>query len=178
MKRTELEHVLHTASRIAEERDVLVIGSQSVLGSIPEDRLPDEAVASIEVDIAFLDDPDEAKADRVDGAIGELSKFHETFGYYAQGVSVTTAVLPPGWRERLIPVENDNTAPGRGLCLEPHDCVVAKLIAGRHKDIAFADALLRSRLVSAAVLSARVDSLVDVQPLVLDRIRRLLAHYP
>jgi hypothetical protein len=27
---------------------------------------------------------------------------HETFGYYAQGVSVTTAVLPAGWRERLV----------------------------------------------------------------------------
>ncbi len=96
-----------------------VIGSQSILGAIPEDKLPLAATASIEVDIAFLDDPDERKADQVDGAIGELSPFHETFGYYAQGVSVSTAVLPDGWRDRLIVVENASTAPGRGYLLEP-----------------------------------------------------------
>jgi len=42
--------------------------------------LPTEATASMEVDVAFFDDLDEAKADAVDGAIGELSDFHETFG--------------------------------------------------------------------------------------------------
>ena len=56
----------------------------------------------MEADIAFFDDPADAKADQVDGAIGELSAFHETFGYYAQGVSVSTAVLPEGWRDRVI----------------------------------------------------------------------------
>lgn len=101
MKRQELERVLRAASQIAQESDILVIGSQSILGAILEDRLPAAATASIEVDVAFFDDPDDAKADRVDGAIGELSPFHETFGYYAQGVSVSTAVLPAGWRQRL-----------------------------------------------------------------------------
>jgi hypothetical protein len=58
------------------------------------------ATASIEADIAFLSDPDEEKADKLDGAIGELSPFHEQFGYYAQGVSVHTAVLPEDWHSR------------------------------------------------------------------------------
>ncbi|WP_205861721.1 type II toxin-antitoxin system RelE family toxin, partial [Planosporangium flavigriseum] len=43
-------------------------GSQSVLGAIPEDRLPPAATASIEVDVAFFDDPGDRKADQVDGA--------------------------------------------------------------------------------------------------------------
>ncbi len=51
-----------------------------MLGVIPEDRLPPAATASIEVDAAFFNDPDDRKADLVDGAIGELSAFHETFG--------------------------------------------------------------------------------------------------
>ena len=38
---------------------------------------------------------------RAHGAIGESSMFHDTFGYYAQGVLETTAVLPTGWRARL-----------------------------------------------------------------------------
>lgn len=81
MTREQLEHVLRAASAIAGERDVLVIGSQSVLGSFAESDLPPEATSSMEADVAFFDDPADVKADQVDGAIGELSMFHETFGY-------------------------------------------------------------------------------------------------
>jgi hypothetical protein len=76
MTREQLEHILRAASQIAAERDVLVIGSQSLLGTFAEDSLPHEATTSIEADVAFFDDPDDAKADLVDGAIGELSGFH------------------------------------------------------------------------------------------------------
>ena len=102
MTREQLEHILRAASTIADDPDVLVIGSQSILGSFAEDDLPFEATSSIEADVAFFDDPADAKADQVDGAIGELSPFHGTFGYYAQGVSVSTAVLPEGWQDRVV----------------------------------------------------------------------------
>jgi hypothetical protein len=92
----------------------------------------------MEVGIAFFGDPADAKADLVDGAIGELSNFHETFGCYAQGVSVSTAILPQGWRDRIVTFTTPSTAPGRGLCLDPHDCVVSKLVAGREKDLLLA----------------------------------------
>lgn len=88
MRREQLEHLLRAASTVVGERDILVIGSQSILGTFPDADLPLEATTSIEADLAFLDDPADEKADQVDGAIGELSKFHETYGYYAQGVSV------------------------------------------------------------------------------------------
>ena len=102
MTREQLEHILRAASTITGEPVVLVIGSQSVLGSFAGADLPAEATSSMEADIAFFDDPADAKADQVDGVIGELSMFHETFGYYAQGVSITTAVLPEGWRDRVV----------------------------------------------------------------------------
>jgi len=35
--------------------------------------------------------------------------FHETFGYYAQGVAEETARLPQGWKDRLAAVQNENT---------------------------------------------------------------------
>jgi hypothetical protein len=164
VKRAELEHILRAASAIADDPEVLVIGSQSILGALPEERLPPEATASVEADIAFFDDPADAKANLVDGSIGELSPFHSSFGYYAQGVSTSTAVLPRGWRDRLVVVETTSTAPGRGLCLDPHDCVVAKLVAGRAKDLAFAGALLREGMVSASVLRERIDLLEDADP--------------
>jgi len=159
MNRAQLEHVLRAAATIVDDPDLLVIGSQAVLGSFADEDLPLEATTSIEADLAFVVDPDGEKADRVDGAIGELSPFHESFGYYAQGVSVTTAVLPSGWQERTVVFAPAGAAPARAHCLEPHDCVVAKLVAGRAKDFAFARALLREHLVDPAVLVDRVRQL-------------------
>lgn len=176
MTRTQLEHVLRAASAIASEPDVLVIGSQSILGSIPEQALPPEATVSVEVDVAFLDDPGAAKADLVDGAIGELSTFHSTFGYYAQGVTVATAILPERWRERLVVVDTAGTAPGRGLCLDRHDCVVAKLVAGRAKDFAFAGALVRAGLVDPALLAERIGQLPSPDPRLVERLHDWLAY--
>lgn len=94
MNREQLAHVLRATARIVDDPRILVVGSQAILGTYDDDRLPEEATRSIEADVAFWHDPDEAKADEVDGSIGEYSAFHEQFGYYGQGVSVTTAVLP------------------------------------------------------------------------------------
>src|SRR5699024_4579579 len=103
MKRQELAHILRAACTIAGHHDVLVIGSQSILGTFDEDELPAPATASMEADITFLSDPDRAKADEVEGAIGEMSSFHQMYGVYAEGVHVETATyLPTGWQHRLI----------------------------------------------------------------------------
>ena len=158
MKRKQLEHVLRAASQIVDSADLLVIGSQSVLATWDERRLPGAAIRSMEADVATLDG-DEAKSDLIDGSIGEGSRFHETYGFYAQGVSLKTAVLPAGWRDRLVVLDNERTRPGRGLCLEPHDCVASKLVAGRAKDYEFAAALVKAGLVKLDVLTKRIAQL-------------------
>ena len=61
MTRNELAHVLRAAARIADDPSILVIGSQSILGSFDEDELPEVAWVSTEVDLAFLDDPDASR---------------------------------------------------------------------------------------------------------------------
>lgn len=159
MQREQLEHVLRAACSIVETGTALVIGSQAILASFADDVLPPAATRSVEVDLAFFDDPREEKADLVDAAIGELSRFHETFGYYAQGVSVTTAVLPEGWRDRLVRFATAGSAPGAALCLEPHDLAASKLVAYREKDIEFVAALVAARLIEPATLSRRVEAL-------------------
>ncbi len=161
MNREQLAHVLRAASRIVDDPGILIIGSQSLLASYDEDALPREATASMEVDLAYFDDPDDSKADAVDGAIGELSSFHQTFGFYAQGVSVNTAVLPTGWYDRVVHWSNESTGAARASFLEPHDCVVAKLVAHREKDLTFAAALITAGLVDAATLHDRIDVLPD-----------------
>lgn len=115
MNREQFEHVLRAVSRIAADPNVLVIGSQSILGSYADDELPPEATGSMEVDAAFFDDPGETKSGVVDAMIGELSNFHNEFGYYPQGVGVKTGVFPEGWKDRLVIYETPGTQPGRGL---------------------------------------------------------------
>lgn len=114
MRRSDLAHIVRAASRIVDESDVVIIGSQAILGSFDEHELPRQATFSREADVAFWDDDDEIKSDRVDGAIGEGSQFDASFGYYGQGVSISTAILPEGWRDRLVPLESPETRPGRG----------------------------------------------------------------
>ena len=159
MRRDQLEHVLRAASRIANDHEILVIGSQSILGSYSEDELPDQALASVEVDVTFFDDRDNAKSDRVDAFMGEDSQFHATFGYYAQGVDLTTATPPAGWRKRVVRYVSPGADGAVALCMDPHDLVCAKLAAFREKDKAFAMALLDAGLVDLDVLISRAATL-------------------
>ena len=96
---------------------------------------------------------------------------HETFGYYGQGVSISTATLPAGWRDRIVVFANASTEPGRGLCLERHDLVVSNLVAGREKDLEFTWALLEAGLVDATVFIERAQHLETVSA-VRRRVRR------
>jgi len=144
VNREQLAHILRAASTVVDDPNILVIGSQSVLATFDEEELPDGATASMEVNLSYFDDPIEEKADAVDGAIGELSPFHEMNGVYAQGVGVRAAVLPEGRRGGVVPWSNQSTGRALAVFLEPHDCVVSKLVAYREKDFAFAAAMLRA----------------------------------
>lgn len=153
MRREDLEHLLRAAGAITGSRRVLVIGSQAILGQFPE-RVPALAVRSMEAGLLPMDAPE--MADLLTGTLGELSPFHDSFGYYADGVSLETAVLPDGWQDRLVRIENQNTNGVIGLCLEVHDLLVAKYVAGREKDLEFCAAVIGAGLVDAATLRRRV----------------------
>jgi|SRR5262245_34819973 len=85
------------------------------------------------------------------------------YGYYAQGVGEETAVLPRGWRDRLVAIHNANTRGATGWCLDVHDLTIAKAVAGREKDIAFLRDVFRHRLVDEQVLRARLAE-TDIDP--------------
>jgi hypothetical protein len=152
MTRDQLEHIIRAAAAIASDQEIVVIGSQAILGQFPD--APPEVLVSDEADVYPRNYPE--RADLIDGSIGELSPFHATFGYYAQGVAPATATLPHGWESRLILVCTPATHGATGLCLEVHDLALSKHVAGREKDVEFCSALVRHGLVDRAILDERL----------------------
>lgn len=167
MRRDQLEHAIRTACQIIGRDEVIVVGSQAILGTYDEADLPSAATLSREVDVLPIADTNEETAvlaDAIEGVAGELSLFEETHGYSIDGVDLSTSILPPHWRDRLVKVQNANTAPPgsdrqfTGWCLDRHDLCVAKLCAFRTKDQNFVGALLDAGLVEALVIEERLDA--------------------
>jgi hypothetical protein len=157
--REQLLHLLRASAQVLHDRgaehlqgELVVIGSQSILGQYP--GAPAGFTRSMEVDIYPLRDP--AMAEYIDGALGEGSVFHRTYGYYAQGVAPETATLPAGWRERLIEVVSPARIRAVGLCIEVHDLAISKYVAGRDKDLEFNHELVRYKLARKSVLLDRL----------------------
>jgi hypothetical protein len=174
VNREAFDHAVRAAGAVLGEDEILVIGSQALHASVQQD-LPPEAERSVEADVAALDDPDDRKADLIDGSIGEASMFHESFGYYAQGVSQVTALAPSGWRDRLVRYESPATNGVVAWCLEVHDLWLSKAAAMRPKDVEFCAALLDRGLVDAAVLRARLIDMAQISDDVREGIAALIA---
>lgn len=162
MNRVELELAIITAAQAIGHDQVLVMGSQAILGSFDEYQLPERATASQEVDIAPLEDDDrESLATKIDAAAGEWSPFDQSHGFYIQGVSVRTAYLPEGWATRVIEVR-PHAHPGiGGLCLEAHDLCAAKMARNDQKDREFVAALVAAEIISTEKLLSRIRMIVD-----------------
>lgn len=151
MKRSEVEHVLRAAAAISQEHSFVVVGSQAILLAFPD--APAELRVSRELDLYPALHPE--KADLIDGAIGAMSSFDQTFGYYADGVGPETAVMPLDWESRSqLYYVGDVTA----ICPEVHDLAVSKCVAGRD-DGDFVRALLRHGMIDLDVLLERFERL-------------------
>ncbi|MGV3660174.1 MAG: DUF6036 family nucleotidyltransferase [Prosthecobacter sp.] len=144
-------------SAIAPEVRIIVFGSSSALCSHPElPEVTDSYQQTLDAD--FIIDPwDNALAQMLSDTLGKESGFFEHFKYYADIVRPAAFDnFPPDFRERLVPLEG---CP-RVFALDPHDMAVAKLFAGRPKDI---------RLLSFLLATGRLNE---------DKVRKLLWDTP
>lgn len=170
----QFDHVLRAAAAVLGASELIVIGSQAVHATLRSD-LPVAAARSVEVDVVPLDDADGSKADLVDGVIGEASMFHDSFGIYAQGVAETTAVLPDGWRDRLVRYESAAVPGVVAWCLELGDLWISKAIAGRVKDGEFCRAVLELGAVDAEEMAGRLRGMPELDSGVRTRVLGWLA---
>lgn len=178
MTGAELAELLRKAAVLASDDGILVVGSQSILGTVRESKLPARATLSQEADIVFLDDPDRRKADLVNVFIGELSEHQMKWGTYAEGVHIDSIVLPMGWQERLARWSRE---PSSALFLDRHDLCAAKLARGAHKDLDFVGALVDAGIVEPELLLARTGQLqadVDLVQAAVERARAFLGSGP
>jgi hypothetical protein len=163
MKKRHVDHVLRAAGEITGEKRFIIIGSQALHGKHPD--AADDIVMSAEVDLIAV------KGDRTEwlNAIGQDSPFHETYGYYADPVDETTAILPKGWKGRLVNLPEGDTNGVGGLCLDPHDLAIAKYVARREKDRTFNRELARRGYTKRA----RLLELLEATPVGADIRRRI-----
>ncbi len=155
MTREELEHAIRAACDVTGDTEVYVFGSQAILGQFPD--APDALRQSAEVDIAPVHAVE--MVDVIDANLGELSRFHEAFGFYVHGVAIDAAVLPNGWQRRAIAIRNDNTNNATGWCVDVHDLAISKLVAFRDKDREFVRVLIAENLVNPRKLVLRISQL-------------------
>ena len=152
MDRQQLEHIIRAAADITKERHFIIIGSQAILGQYP--NAPAPLLLSMEAD---LYPPARVElSELIEGNIGRDSRFDDTYGYHADGVSPTTASLPKGWAERLTPICNANTNGSTGWCIDVHDLAIAKYAAGREKDLRYNSELWEAGYLDSETLAQRL----------------------
>jgi hypothetical protein len=159
--RKQLEHAIRATCDVSGDTEIWVFGSQAILGEFPD--APESLRASIEVDVQPKNRPD--AVDAIDGALGELSQFHETNGFYVHGLPKEGAALPQGWERRAKPVSDEISTRGNtGWCVEAHDLAASKLAAYREKDRDFVRVLLTEGMIVAKTLIERIHLLkIDEQ---------------
>lgn len=156
MTRNQLEHAIRAACDVSKDTELWIFGSQAILGEFP--NAPESLRTSIEIDVQPKNRPE--NVDDIDGALGELSLFHKTHGFYVHGILIESAKLPDGWERRTISVSDPISTNGKtGLCIDTHDLGASKLAAYREKDKEFVRLLLIEKMIDEKTLTERISSL-------------------
>ena len=92
MTRDQLEHAIRAACDVAKDTELLIFGSQAILGEHP--TAPPDLRTSIEVDVQPVNNP--AAVDAIDGNLGER---------FLEGLIDDQVLLE---RVRTLPVDQDD----------------------------------------------------------------------
>jgi len=79
-------------------------------------------------------------SEEIAALFGDGSVFHQTHGFYIDGVDDRTATLPANWQERSLGLEIHCLGEPTIYVIapDPNDLVAAKLVRGLDKDVEFA----------------------------------------
>jgi hypothetical protein len=132
LRRPDIDHILRAAASLSGHKRFVMVGTGAIIATAK--HIPVVMMMTEEIDIYVEDaeDPDWV-SDLIDASIGRDSQFHRAFGYYCDGVSQRTSVMPLDWRVRAT----EYTTPDglvTAVCPGAEDIAIAKLCAWRDKD--------------------------------------------
>lgn len=158
MNLSALQHLIRSAQALAEDQQVIVLGSSSLLASFPDMGKKDGPLTTT-FDADLYPDPfDELVAMMWHEALGENCSYYVRHGYHADIMRNSIVdTFPSGWRERLVPVPDMQKA----HALDPHDLCAIKILVGRPKDLDLVKFLSYAGLVHADKVRERM-ALIEV----------------
>jgi len=113
----QLRDLARRAANRTGYRQILVLGSQAVHGSLPDVELPSITTMSEEADLAVVNDLSGDTPQQIEAAFGMGSPYHQSFGVYADGIALSEVALPDGWEGRVrseqVTSHDDPTTPSR-----------------------------------------------------------------
>jgi len=148
-----LIHLAKAAASLAPDKSFIVFGSSSAFGTFP--NLADSVSTyeqTLDADLVF-EPLDEETWSHLRAALGKESPFFESHGYYAD-INGPRAFecFPADFRDRLVPLADVPNV----FAIEPNDMAVAKLIAGREKDVRLLSILLAGGYLNEAAIRTRL----------------------
>jgi hypothetical protein len=172
LRRPDIDHILRAAASLSGHTRFVMVGTGAVIATAR--HIPVAMMLTEEIDIYVEDAPDpDWIADLIDASIGRYSQFHKTFGYYGDGVSKRTAVMPLDWRSRAKEYATPDGL-ATALCPSAEDIAIAKLSAWREKDQAWLREAFRSGVAKADKTEALLHTaLADAAPALGELARRL-----
>ena len=155
MRLPSLKHLVEAVHALAHSERICVLGSSALLNPFPELGETDGPL-ELTYDADLLLQPcDDGLAALLHEAVGEGSLFARRTGYHADVLRPEIVeTLPPGWESRLLRLDDE----AHSVSLAPEDLLVVKLRVGRPKDLELCRDVIRRRLLSPAVLRARLDA--------------------
>lgn len=178
----DLERAVRAIATEFRTDTIFIIGSQSILLAWPD--APTVLRTSPEID-AFPENarlwemqekdkhPNEfpEASEHIDALFGSGSLFHQTHGFYIDGVDENTATLPAGWRTRAVVrrIEVDRRIV-TAIAPSPEDLIVSKLARLDEKDRLFIEAYHSVRPLDPKMIEQLI-RLTDLETPVADRAR-------
>jgi hypothetical protein len=174
----DLERTVRALATEFKTDKVFIIRSQAILLSWP--GAPTAMRSSLEIDAypgnaKFWEieerkkEPDAEASEHINALFGQGSMFHQTHGFYIDGVDDNTARLPPNWEARAfrkrIEVAGKSVL---AVAPAPEDLIVSKLARLDPKDKEFVESYIDARPLDLKAIEELVLA-TDLDPAVADR---------